>query len=83
MLTTISNKKASLFALIFVFILVHIGIPSLPFEWPISTSKNKPQFNTDIFTAELVGNQATIQLSTQKAETANDKSNAILEKMKP
>jgi hypothetical protein len=77
--TTTGNKKLSLLALIFFITLAHIGILSLRFEWPTRTPKNKPDFNTGIFTAELVGKQATIQPTTPKTEAVSDQSKNILE----
>jgi hypothetical protein len=73
------TKKTSLFALILVITLAHIGILSLHFEWPARTPKNKPEFNTGIFTAELVGSQQIIQPTTEKTETVSDKSKDTLE----
>lgn len=74
-----SPKKASLFALILVITLAHIGILSLRFEWPARTPKNKPELNTGIFTAGLVGSQQTIQPTTEKNEVVSDKSKDTLE----
>jgi hypothetical protein len=81
--TTTVSKKLSLLALIFLITLAHIGILSLDFEWPTRTSKNKPDFNTGIFTAELVGKQPTIQPTAQpttpKTEAVSDQSKEVLE----
>ena len=83
MRTTTVSKKLSLLALIFLITLAHIGILSLDFEWPTRTSKNKPDFNTGIFTAELVGKQPTIQPTAQpttpKTEAVSDQSKEVLE----
>ena len=83
MRTTTVSKKLSLLALIFLITLAHIGILSLDFEWPTRKSKNKPDFNTGIFTAELVGKQPTTQPtsqpSTPKTEAVSDQSKEVLE----
>jgi hypothetical protein len=73
------TKKTSLFMLILVITLAHIGILSLRFEWPARTPKNKPDFNTGIFTAELVGNQPTIQPTIPKTEAISDQIRDVLE----
>jgi hypothetical protein len=81
--TATGNKKLSLLALIFLITLAHIGILSLRFEWPTRTPKNKPDFNTGIFTAELVGKQPTTQPTAQpttpKTEAVSDQSKDVLE----
>ena len=74
MLAAISTKKASLFALILVITLAHIGILSLRFEWPARVSKNKPDFNSGIFTVELGRAQQTVPLAPQIPEKTDDKS---------
>ncbi len=79
MLAPSVSNKLFLFVLILLITLAHIGILSLHFEWPSRIPKHKPQPNTGIFTAELVGKQPTIQPAIQKAETASDKSNPIVE----
>jgi hypothetical protein len=69
-----STKKAPLFALILVITLAHIGLLSLRFEWPARVSKNKPDFNSGIFTAELGRAQQTGPLTPQIPEKTDDKS---------
>jgi hypothetical protein len=79
LLTTTVSKKLSLLALIFLITLAHIGILSLHFEWPTRTPKDKPDFNTGIFTAELVGKQPRIQPTIPKTEAISDQIKDVLE----